>query len=76
MWVTVCLYVTCITDNYYCDHHLYTTLYPVHLNYYYSTLSVPHVNKFNWGLYKAIFIKFEMLLSFKLPVKRVLISFI
>ena len=40
MWVTVCSYVTCITDNY-CYNHHYTTMDPVHLKYYSSTLSAP-----------------------------------
>ena len=40
IWVTVCSYVTCITDNY-CYNHHYTTLDPAHLKYYSSTLSVP-----------------------------------
>ena len=37
MWVTVCSYVTCITDNYYNYHH-----YILHI----LDLSVPYVSNF------------------------------
>ena len=40
MWVTVCSYVTCNTNNY-CYNHHYATLDPVHIKYYSSTFSVP-----------------------------------
>ena len=74
----MCSFVTCITDNYYCNHY-YNYVHCISsspkLLLFYSFCSM-HTLTSSTGDSKAIFIKFEKLLSFKLLVEWVLISFI